>query len=193
MGVNLRPAEGVHGAMEHPIEASEAGGSAGELAQVVSSSRSFEDFFLTERGRLLEALVVITANRAEAEELVQDAFLRVWERWDRVASMESPVGFLYRVSMNLYRSRLRRTAVAIRRAVRFGDDPDELARVEARDIAVRLLGRLTPRERAALVVTAYLGYSSEEAGELLGIKAATVRVLTGRARAALRSASEESR
>jgi RNA polymerase sigma factor (sigma-70 family) len=67
---------------------------------------------------------------------------------------------------------------------------DELSDVETRDEAVRLLGRLTPRERAAIVVTAYLGYSSEEAGRLLGIRAQTVRVLTSRARATLRAAVE---
>jgi RNA polymerase sigma-70 factor (ECF subfamily) len=176
--------------MDKPIEAVTGDVS---VARVVATDQSFEDFFLAERGRLLEALVVITANRAEAEELAQEAFLRVWERWDRVTAMDSPVGFLYRVSMNLYRSRVRRAAVALRKTVGFGGDPDELARVETRDTAVRLLGALTPRERAALVFTAYLGYSSEEAGQLLGIKATTVRVLTGRARAALRSVTEESR
>lgn len=176
--------------MDKPIEAVTGDVS---VARVVATDQSFEDFFLAERGRLLEALVVITANRAEAEELAQEAFLRVWERWDRVAAMDSPVGFLYRVSMNLYRSRVRRAAVALRKTVGFGGDPDELARVETRDTAVRLLGALTPRERAALVFTAYLGYSSEEAGQLLGIKATTVRVLTGRARATLRSVTEESR
>jgi RNA polymerase sigma-70 factor, ECF subfamily len=40
-------------------------------------------------------------NRAEAEELAQDAFLKVWERWDRVADIEEPVGYLYRTAMNL--------------------------------------------------------------------------------------------
>ena len=162
------------------------------VARIVATQESFEDFFLAQRGRLLEALVVITSNRAEAEELAQDAFLRLWERWDRVTAMDSPVGFLYRVSMNLYRSRARRAAVGLRKTVRLRDDPDELAQVETRDTAVRLLGALTPRERAALVFTAYLDYSSEEAGQLLGIKATTVRVLTARARAALRSVTEES-
>ena len=67
---------------------------------------------------------------------------------------------------------------------------DALAAVEARDEATRLLRTLTPREREALVLTAYLGYSTEEAGTLLGIKATTVRVLTARARASLKQAEE---
>lgn len=151
---------------------------------------SFEMFFSAERSRLLGALVVMTNNRAEAEEIVQDAFLAVWERWERVAVMEEPAGFLYRTAMNLLRKRVRRAGVAFRKAVHILPRGDELADVELRDEAIRLLARLTPRERAAIVVTAYLGYSSEEAGELLGIRATTVRVLTNRARATLRSVEE---
>lgn len=153
---------------------------------------SFEEFFTAERSRLFGALVVMTGDRAEAEEILQDAFLRVWERWERVAAMEEPVGFLYRTAMNLFRKRVRRAAVAVRKAVHLLPARDELAGVETRDAAIRLLGRLTPRERAAIVVTAYLGYSSEEAGELLGIRATTVRVLTNRARASLRGVEEVS-
>jgi RNA polymerase sigma factor (sigma-70 family) len=153
---------------------------------------SFEGFFAAERSRLFGALVVMTNNRAEAEEILQDAFLAVWERWERVAVMDEPVGFLYRTAMNLFRKRVRRAAVAVRKAAHLLSQGDELADVELRDEAIRLLARLTPRERAAIVVTAYLGYSSEEAGELLGIKATTVRVLTNRARAALRGVEEVS-
>jgi RNA polymerase sigma-70 factor, ECF subfamily len=153
---------------------------------------SFDEFFEVERGRLFGALIIVTGNRAEAEELLQDAFLKVWERWERVAVMDEPVGFLYRTALNLHRKRIRRAAVALRKGMDLLPDADELAVVETRDEAVRLLGRLTPRERAAIVVTAYLGYSSEEAGRLLGISAQTVRVLTSRARATLRAAGEES-
>ena len=85
---------------------------------------------------------------------------------------------------------MRRAAVAVRKAAHLLPVGDELVGVETRDEAARLLARLTPRERAAIVVTAYLGYSSEEAGELLGIKATTVRVLTNRARATLRGVEE---
>ena len=52
----------------------------------------FEGFFVADRSRLLGALVVMTANRAEAEEILQDAFLAVWERWERVAGMDDPGG-----------------------------------------------------------------------------------------------------
>jgi len=155
------------------------------------STASFEDFFDVERARLFGALSVMTGNRHEAEEIMQDAFLRLWERWERVSAMDEPVGFLYRTAMNLYRKRLRRAAVAMRKVANLLPSDDALAAVEARDQATRLLRTLTPREREALVLTAYLGYSTEEAGRLLGIKANTVRVLTARARASLKLTVED--
>lgn len=161
-------------------------------ADAASTVEAFETFFDAERVRLLGALIVMTGNRAEAEELLQDAFLKVWERWDRVSAMENPVGYLYRTALNLHRRRVRRASAAMRKAFNLLPDIDELAGVDTRDEAVRLLGRLTPRERAAIVITAYLGYSTEEAGRLMGIHANTVRVLTGRARATLRGAEEAS-
>jgi len=93
--------------------------------------------------------------------------------------------------MNLYRKRLRRAAVALRKATNLLPPDDALAAVETRDQATRLLRTLTPREREALVLTAYLGYSTVEAGRLLGIKANTVRVLTARARASLKLTMED--
>ena len=73
-------------------------------------------FFDAERTSLFGALAVMTGNRAEAEEVMQDAFLRVWERWDRVSEMESPEGFLYRTALNVYRRRLHRAAIAVTQA-----------------------------------------------------------------------------
>jgi len=154
---------------------------------------SFEQFFDAERTRLFGALAVMSGNRAEAEEVMQDAFLKVWERWDRVSAMESPEGFLYRTALNVYRNRLRRAAIAVRKATTLIPEDDALGGVETRDEVARLLRGLTQREREAIVVTAYLGYSTEEAGALLGIRANTVRVLTSRARVNLRRQVMEER
>jgi RNA polymerase sigma-70 factor (ECF subfamily) len=152
---------------------------------------SFEEFFDSERSRLFGALSVMAGNRFEAEEIMQDAFLKLWERWDRVTAMENPVGFLYRTAMNLYRKHLRRAAIAMRKRAGLLPQDDALAAIEARDQATRLLRTLTAREREALVLTAYLGYSSEDAGRFLGIKANTVRVLATRARASLKQTVED--
>jgi DNA-directed RNA polymerase specialized sigma24 family protein len=77
----------------------------------------FEDFFQREKSDLYGALCLVTRNRHEAEELTQDAFVRVLERWERVGEMEDPRAYLYRTAMNAFRSRYRRTVLAARRTL----------------------------------------------------------------------------
>jgi RNA polymerase sigma-70 factor (ECF subfamily) len=152
----------------------------------VGASRDFEEFYGTNHTRLFTALCLVTGNREEAEEITQDAFLRVFERWDRVAEMDDADGYLFRVGMNQFRNRYKRTRLALRRTFLPSRTVDELVDIETRDEVVRLLQRLTPRERAAVVLTAIVDLPAEEAGRLLGIRAGTVRALTARARAQLR-------
>jgi RNA polymerase sigma factor (sigma-70 family) len=122
---------------------------------------------------------------------MQEAFLRVWERWDRVQEMDDPTGYLYKTALNPNRKRIRRASVAIRRAIGLGPSRDSIAEVEARDAVVRALGALTPRQCESIVLVDLLDYSSEEAGRVMGIKAATVRVLASQGRAALRQNAGE--
>ncbi len=128
----------------------------------------------------------MTPNRHEAEEISQDAFLRIWERWDDVRVMAEPAGYLYTTAMNLWRSRGRRGAVAVRKVVRILPADDELAAIDDRDVVVRTLAILTPRQRAAIVLVNLLGLTSEEAGRALGVRPSTVWVLAARARSSLR-------
>jgi RNA polymerase sigma-70 factor (ECF subfamily) len=151
---------------------------------------TFEDFFYEEKDRLLRAMSVITGSRTEAEDITQDAFMRLFERWGSVATMDNPAGYLHRAAMNQFRSRYRRAAVTLRRAVAIGPDRDVFDEVDDRDLAIRALGSLPPRQRAALVLTEALGYSGEEAGRLLGVRATTVWALTHQARTALAAMEE---
>jgi RNA polymerase sigma-70 factor, ECF subfamily len=153
-----------------------------------SSQVHFEAFFEAEQPRLLRTMYLMCGDRGEAEELTQEAFLRVWERWGRVAAVESPSGYLYATSYNLFRSRLR---VVRRRAGLILRQPEPTQSLDARALVVDELRRLPPRQRAALVLTEYVGCSSEEAGGLMGIKSVTVRVLASQARSALRERLEE--
>ena len=147
---------------------------------------TFEDFFEAERVRLFGALCLVTRNRHEAEELSQEAFLKVWERWDRVAGMEDPTGYLYRTAMNTFRSRYRRAALGLKRLMGAIPADDGLSTVEERVMVVAGLGRLSEKQRAAIVLTDLLAFSSEEAGRFLGMNAGTVRTLASRGRSELR-------
>jgi RNA polymerase sigma-70 factor, ECF subfamily len=161
------------------------------IERPVHDVASFEGFFETNRRSLYGALCLVTGDRSEAEELMQDAFLKVWERWDRVAVLDDPTAYLYRTAMNLFRNRVRRALVAARKVLSAGAATDDLAAIEDRDEVVRRLRPLPPRQRAAILLTTYLEYSSDEAARILGIRASTVRALTAQGRAGLRRAQEE--
>ena len=159
----------------------------------VGELRDFGSFFEENRSRLFGALCLVTGNRQEAEEIAQDAFLKLWERWDRVSTLDDPTGFLFRTAMNVFRNRARRASLAARKALGLVERGDALAAVEDRDEMVRAMRLLTPHQRAALVLTGYLGYSSEEAARVLGIRPSTVRALATKGRAAARATVEGSR
>jgi RNA polymerase sigma-70 factor, ECF subfamily len=151
------------------------------------SPPAFDVLFEDQRDRLYKALYFITGSSADAEELAQDAFLKLWERWDTIGSIEDPTAWLFRVALNGFRIRARRARVAARKLLPGPPPPDPYDEIELREDVRRLLVGLPARQRAALVLTEIFGYTSEEAARILGIKATTVRVLASQARAALRA------
>jgi RNA polymerase sigma-70 factor (ECF subfamily) len=155
----------------------------------VSAALAFEDFFRATYARLAQALLLLTGDRAEAEDLAQEAMARVYERWERVRTMESPEGYAYRTAMNLNRKRLRRSAVRARHRPDTAAAPDPLQAVETRLQVLRALDTLPRPQREAVVLIGWLGLDAEEAGRVLGIAPSTVRVRLHRARAALRTTS----
>jgi RNA polymerase sigma factor (sigma-70 family) len=150
----------------------------------------FEVFFEHEKERLLRMLCVITGSLTEAEDVAQEAFTRVFERWQTVRAMQEPAGYLHRTAVNVFRSRHRRARLAFKRAIGLAPEQDVFKAIEDRDVAAHALASLPPRQRAALVLTEALGYSGEEAGKLLGIRASTVWALKHQARAALSGTTE---
>jgi RNA polymerase sigma-70 factor (ECF subfamily) len=159
----------------------------GEEAAAAEKAPSFEEFYDATFRRLFTALCLVTGNRHEAEEIAQDAFVRVFERWDRVGTLEDPTGYVFRVSINVFRNRFRRASLGVRRGLSLAPaETDDLAAVEERDELVRLLRPLNPQQRAAVLLTSILDYSAEETGQMLGIKASSVRSLTTRARAQMK-------
>ena len=154
------------------------------------SAADFREFYEAERERLGRALFLLAGSSHEAEDLAQEALVRVYERWSRVREMGSPVGYLYRTAMNLHRSRLRRVAVAARKLVLHAPSPAGTDAVEDRDEVSRALDTLPLGQRQALVLIDWLGMTAEETGRILGLKPVSVRVRRSRAHAALREQLE---
>ena len=155
-----------------------------------TASEIFETFFDAEHDRLFRVLCLVTGDAEEAKELTQEAFLRVWERWDTVRSHPNPAGYLYRTGFNLSSNRLRHLRRTPHRLFLPPEDINALARVEDRQTLLPALRKLTRRQRAALLLTEVLDLNSEDAAEILRVRAVTVRVLASQARAALRSSME---
>jgi RNA polymerase sigma-70 factor (ECF subfamily) len=155
------------------------------------SFADFDGFFEFEHQRLLSALYLITGDLHDAEDIMQEAFVKVLERWEAVRSMDDPTGYLYRTAMNEFRSRYRRARVALRWLPSlFGLQRDALAAIEMREDVRRALAGLTPRQRVAIVLTEMLGFRSTEAAVAMGVRDSTVRALTSQGRAALRASLE---
>jgi RNA polymerase sigma-70 factor (ECF subfamily) len=147
----------------------------------------FDTFFEEEHERLFKALYFVTGDRQDAEDLMQDAFLRLWERWGEIGRIEDPTGYLFRVALNGFRMRRRRAAMTLRKVIPVKEERDAFADAEMRADVRALLAGLTPRQRAALLLVDLLGYPSEQAGSILGVRASTVRALATQGRRALRA------
>jgi RNA polymerase sigma factor (sigma-70 family) len=154
----------------------------------LEGQRDFDEFCMSAYPRLVAALGHIVENRCLAEELAQEAMIRAYLRWDRVATLRSPVGWTVHVGTNLARSALRRRMVRWRAERCLGIDvpggaPDE---VVAQVTVQEALAHLSLPQREAVVLRYLLGLSASEAGEVLGIDANAVRQRTHRALTSLR-------
>ncbi|MGH2629802.1 MAG: RNA polymerase sigma factor [Actinomycetota bacterium] len=118
--------------------------------EVAEEPRSFEVFLASEHARLLGALCLVTGDRSEAEEIMQDAFLRLWERWDHVAEVDDPSPYLFRTAMNVFRNRYRRAALALRKTISVAptediaidDGPDNLSHKDLLHTGVEIVDSL---------------------------------------------------
>jgi RNA polymerase sigma factor (sigma-70 family) len=151
----------------------------------------FEDFFRAEYQTLLRAMYLISGTRDGAEELAQEAFVKVLERWDRVREMDNPSGYLYRTAVNTRRSVARRLRLAAQRALSL-HSPDVIAQSDDRDQIRRALASLPESQREAIVLVEWLGLTDAEAGRVLGVSAGAVRVRISRAKASLQTPMERS-
>lgn len=137
--------------------------------------------FVAERLPMVRLAALMVGSRVIAEEIVQDAFASVSERWDR---LDRPGGYLRTTVVNGCAQVLRRRSVEDRhRMVEFAI-PDETTErlIELRSA----LDRLTERQRIVIVLRYFADLSDREIAQTLDVRPATVRSLAHRALTALR-------
>src|ERR1700752_2116147 len=139
-----------------------------------ATALGFQLFFETARRRLFRALYLMAGSIQEAEEIAQAAFLKLWERWDRVSALTDPDGYLYRTAMNLFRSRARRVLRAAKTSLLVERSTEPYSAADTRDAVVRAVALLTPRQRQALVLTDLLDRDTHEAAVLMRVSPSTV-------------------
>jgi RNA polymerase sigma-70 factor (ECF subfamily) len=131
--------------------------------------------------KLWRSLYGFTGGRRQlAEDALAEAFALAIERED---SIRAPLPWIYRTAFRLATRELkaeRRTPTPNPDPVP-GIDPGEIIDI------VRALGSLSSRQRAAVILHDQEGFTAPEAGRLMGISAATVRVHLFRGRAHLRT------
>lgn len=138
----------------------------------------------------------IVGREALAEEIVQDALLRVWThapRWRPQAAFRT---WLYRIVINLCLNAKRRPSDLPLAAA--GDPPDPAAdagaALELRERDAQLaaaIEALPPRQRAAIVLTYQEGLGNAEAAAVLGTSVSGIETLLVRARQSLRESFGE--
>ena len=131
-------------------------------------------------------------NDADAEELVQEAMLRVWisaPRWRPDAAFKT---WLYRVTFNLCLNRKRQKSFAPLDEAFDPPDPspsaaDQLERRQTDSLVEKAIAGLPDRQRAAIVLTYYDGLSNAETASVLDTTISSVEALLIRAKRSLRA------
>ncbi len=148
-----------------------------------ASKRRFEAFVLGAMDTLFRTGYLMAGDTGDAEDLVQETFIRVARRWNQVESMDHPVAYARRILVNLAldgaerRSRQRaeleptggRAEMADECAARALRGVDDLAELQ------RALTELPPRQRAVLVLRYWADLPLAEVAAILGCSAGTVK------------------
>jgi RNA polymerase sigma-70 factor, ECF subfamily len=156
-------------------------------------SLDFDDTFRRCFGPMVRSLAVASGDRGVAEDCVQDAFMRAFVRWNRVARLEDPVGWIRHVAVNRMRDHFRKIERGGRAYARLRsqetvvtdapDEPHELA---------SLLGRLPAQQRIAAALFYVEDLSVGEVAEAMDLSEGAVKYHLHAARSTLRGALEPS-
>ncbi len=153
---------------------------AGEVHQLAS----FDDLYRDEYGPMVRLARGLVDTQEIAEEIVQDAFARVYERWNR---LDNPGGYLRTAVVNGARSELRKREVRRRIGIRPFIPPQP----EDRDYLLDALDQLSPRQKTILVLKFYADMTEKEIAQAMGIRPGTVKSATSRGLAELRKVVEQ--
>jgi len=148
---------------------------------------TFEEFVAGRGAALLRFAYVLAQDSGRAEDLVQDALVKVHRHWASVVAADQPEAYVRRVVVNEFLSwRRRRSSGEVAGTVPELPVDDRSDRIAERDQMWRALATLPPRQRAVLVLRYYEDLNDAEIAVVLDCAQGTVRSLTARGLAAMR-------
>jgi RNA polymerase sigma-70 factor (ECF subfamily) len=143
---------------------------------------AFEQVYRSSYSTLVGQLFLLTADRAEAEDVVQEAFARLWGNWRELRGYDNHEAWVRRVAMNLAISRWRRhsrQASYQEPALPAADPGSSMA-----DLTLALRG-VSLKHRQALLLHHVIGLSVAEVASEMSAKPGTVKSWLSRGRAEL--------
>jgi DNA-directed RNA polymerase specialized sigma24 family protein len=154
----------------------------------VAPARAFEQWYAGEHPRLFASLLVLTGDRDVAADATDEALSRALQHWARVAEMESPEGWTYRVAVNIVRRGARRRALERRLLPRLvGRQTTAAPPGDVWD----LVRSLTKRQQQALVLRYIADLAESDIAAVMGVTRGTVASTLADARRRLGDALRE--
>ena len=163
-------------------------GTEGQDDAAAGGDIAFREYVTSRSGSLLRMALLLTRNRADAEDLVQVALAKTFQAWDRIEDRGAVDGYVRRAMVNTHISWWRRRRVEEYPTDEIPDRPvlDHAGDSEIQDALRRAIERLPQRMRAAVVLRYYEDMSEAEVAQVLGVSLGTVKSTVSRAVAKLR-------
>jgi RNA polymerase sigma-70 factor (ECF subfamily) len=151
-----------------------------------SLQEEFSRFFDRTKAGLLGQAYLLVGNPEDAQDLVQEVYLRVWRNWDRVSSLDNSVAWSRSVLHNLAIGRWRRLKIQRSRSHLNSRATVATPEVSADHLdLISALMSLPTIQRRVLVLRAFDGLSTADIAAEIGTSEATVRLWLSRARASI--------
>ncbi|WP_156725886.1 SigE family RNA polymerase sigma factor [Streptomyces apocyni] len=148
-------------------------------------SEDFDAFYTATAKRLVATVYAVTGDLAEAEDAVQEAYVRAWQRWERLTREGDPLPWVRTVAVRLAISTWRRTRNRLLAQLRHGPDTDVPALSADRVALIDALRELPPRQRQVVVLHHLLDLPVEQVAREVGASNGAVRTRLSRARRTL--------
>ncbi|MGH3711873.1 MAG: SigE family RNA polymerase sigma factor [Micromonosporaceae bacterium] len=139
------------------------------------SEAEFAALYQARFGDLSGQLYAYLGDSTEAQDVVQEAFVRAWQRWEKIGQYDDPVAWVRRVAWNLATTRHRRLAVVRKYVSRSGPPGHQPEASPDRVALVAALRRIPEQQRRALVMHYLADLSVADIAREVGVADGTVK------------------